>query len=210
MSRLLRPTAEPLSRRRAFVDYLRRLEPRRVVTRLAVGITIVVAMDVGLSWRATVSDLGVTERVATVQRDVPAGSIIGNTDVAIVAWPRGLVPSGALDRSPVGAIARADLVAGEILVEQRLFPRPDGVGVGERIVTVPVPIAPPPLTTGTPVELFGILGFDDGFTSGSTRLAVGVVLSVDEQSIAVAVSESAVPVVLEHIAFGVVDVVIRP
>lgn len=210
MHDLLRPTAGPLPHRRAIVARFRRLEPRRVLRRLVIGFAALAAIEVGVEWRSTIDALGTTVAVATVQRDVPAGTALGPADIALADWPSGLVPEGASRRLPIGATARSDLVAGEALVDQRLFPDPAGLDAGDRLVTVPITSTPGPLGAGTPVELYGIRPLGDGLTSGSTRLAIGIVVEVFDQSAAIAVAESAVPVVLDHLALGVVDIVVRP
>ncbi len=210
MTPFQRPQPGPLPRRRAVVDHLRRIEPRRVLSRLTIGIVLLTLLDVGLEWRATVAGLGTTTSVATVARDTPAGTEIGPEDVRIVQWPAALVPTGAVTTSPGGAVARADLVAGEVLVAHRLYPSAAGTGADDRLVTLPIPSAPPPVRAGSRVELYGIRVVGDAVATPATRLTVGVVIEITDAAIAVAVPETAVPIVLEHLAFGVVDVIAFP
>lgn len=210
MHEFSRPLAGPLPRRRAIVARFRRLEPRRVLLRLAIGLMVLAFIEVGLQWRSTIDALGTTVKVATVQRDVPAGSVLGRSDIALVDWPAGLVPIGAISHLPFGATARSDLAAGEALMEQRLFPDPTGLDVGDRLVSIPDSTVPPTLMAGTRVELYGIRSLGDGVTTASTRLTDGVVVETSDEIVAVAVARSAVPVVLDHLAHGVVDIVVRP
>ena len=164
----------------------------------------------GAGWKATIDGLGTTATVITVRRDVEAGSVLSADDVDTARWPIALIPDRAVQSNPVGLTVRADLVSGEVLVHSRLFPTPDGLDAGHRLVPLPLPLAPPPLSPGTSVELFGIRSLGDGLTTASTELTGGVVVHIDDQSIGIAIGEAAVPIVLEHVAFGVVDVIVVP
>jgi Flp pilus assembly protein CpaB len=210
MHRLVRPPAGPLPRRDAVVARFRRLEPRRVLLRLAIGLTAVAAIDVALEWRSTMNGLGTTVDVVIVQRDVAAGSVLGPADVELRSWPVGLLPDGASGHLRVGATARSDLFAGEVLVDDRLFPDPSGLEPGERLVSLPLSSGSAALEPGGRVELYGIQSLGDGITTSSARLATGIVVSMSDQYVAVAIAEAAVPIVLEHLALGVVDIVGRP
>lgn len=167
-------------------------------------------VDVGLEWRSTVDGLGTTTSVVSVRRDVAAGSSLGPDDVQVVEWPKALLPDGFVSTLPAGAVARSDLVAGEVLVGRRLFPTDSGLEAGERLVTLPVPTAPPPVHAGSLVELYGIRSLGDDHATQATRLTTGVVVELTDSSLAIAVPEAAVPIVLDHLAFGVVDVVAVP
>lgn len=210
MTRFQRPNVGPVPRRQAVADHLRRLEPRRVLARLLIGVGLVAMIDVGLEWRSTVDGLGTTIQVVSVRRDVPAGRALGPDDVHIVDWPFALAPDDFVSRLPPEAIARTDLVVGEVLVSSRLFPTGNGLRAGDRLVTVPMPAAPPPVHAGSRIELYGIRSLGGDVTTRASRLTVGIVVDVTDVAIAVAVPESAVPVVLDHLAFGVVDLVEVP
>jgi hypothetical protein len=189
---------------------VRHLDPRTTLRRLAVGTAFLVLVNLGLTWRATIDGLGQRRAVATMLRSVPAGSVIGEGDVAIREWPVDLIPDGSSIGLPIGEIAASHLFSGEVVIAERLFPTPDGLSPDERLVTVPQPIAPPPLQRGTRVELYGMMSIGDGFVSPATRLTSGVVFEVSERSVAVVVGNASVPSVIEHLAVGTIDVVVRP
>ena len=210
MHQFSRPPAGPLPRRQAIMARLRHLEPRRVLLRLVIGLMALAVVDVGLHWRSTIEALGTTVTVATVQREVPAGSVLGHDDIALVDWPAGLVPIGAARHLPIGATVRSDLATGEALIERRLFPDQDGLDIGDRLVTVPLSMAPARLTIGARVELYGIRTLGDTVTTGSARLTTGLVVETSEEFASIAVTEAAVPVLLDHMAHGVIDIVVRP
>jgi len=169
-----------------------------------------VLAQLGWQWRSTTVDLGQRESLVVMRRSVTAGEEVTAEDVQVVAWPIGLTPEGAAIALPTDAIAAADLTAGEVLIERRLFPSPDGIAAGELLVTIPQPLAPPPVTRGTRVELFGILPIGDGLTSPANFLASGTVIVMTETAISIAVRAAAVPTIIEHTALGTVEVVIRP
>ncbi len=210
MRRLQRPPVGPLPLRRAFAARLRRVDVRTSIRRVTVGVSLLLLLNIGLGWRSTIDGLGQRREIATMLRSVPAGSTITAADVAMSAWPLALVPGGSSEHLPIGDIASSNLVAGEAVITQRLFPGPDGIAAEERLVTVPQPLAPPPLRRGTAVELYGILAIGDGFLSPARRLTHGVVFDVSEQSVAIIIDNAAVPTVIEHLAFGTIDLVIRP
>ena len=210
MSRWQRPSAAPLSRRRAIVDRIRRTDPTRVAKRLLAVMGVAVLAQLGWQWRVTTTDLGQREHVVVMNNRVLAGATVTEQDVQIVAWPTGLTPAGAARSLPPGSVAADDLFEGEVLLTQRLFPTSGGLDADQRLVTISQPLAPPPLAQGTDVELFGVLPIGDGFTTPATRLAVGTVTNVTDTSISVAVAAQAVPTIIEHATLGTVEVVVRP
>lgn len=166
--------------------------------------------QLGWQWRATTLDLGQRQTVVVMERSVAVGATITAADVRLVAWPVGLAPNGAATTLPVDAVAATALVAGEVLVGQRLFPTAEGLESDQLLVTIPQPLAPPPVARGSKVELFGMMPIGDGLASPAVRLAYGTVIVVTESAISVAVTASAVPTIVEHTALGTVEVVIRP
>ena len=210
MPRLQRPTVEPLPLRQAFVARLRRLDGRTTLRRAVVGAAILLLVNLGLSWKTTIDGLGQRREVPTMLRGVPAGAVITADDVTMADWPIDLLPAGSTQRLPIGEIASSDLVAGEVVIAGRLFPTSEGLAPDDRLVTIPQPLASPPAARGTAVELYGILAVGDGFTTPATLLTSGVVFRVTETSLAVVIGGADVPIVIEHLAFGTIDVVIRP
>jgi len=192
------------------VDRVRRTDPRSATRHLLLAMLALLLTQLGWQWRSTTVDLGRRENLVVMQRFVAAGEVVTDEDVRSVAWPIGLTPDGAATELPPDATAAADLAAGEVLIGERLFPTSEGLNAGERLVTIPQPLAPPPVTRGSRVELFGILPIGDGLTSPAHRLAQGTVIVVTESAISIAVDASAAPIIIEHTALGTVDVVVLP
>lgn len=69
----------------------------------------------------------VTRRpVVVAVREISQGGVVELSNVAISAWPEGAVPIGAysvLD-SVVGRVARSAIFKGEVIMPNRLSPRP--------------------------------------------------------------------------------------
>lgn len=210
MSRWQRPPLTPVPWRQALTDRVRRTDPRTLAKRLLVAMLALLLAQLGWQWRATTVDLGQRQTLVVMQRAVVAGDPVTVDDIRLVPWPVGLAPDGATTVLPHNAVAAADLVAGEVLIGQRLFPTADGLQNGQLLVTIPQPLAAPPVSRGSLVELFGILPIGDGLTSPATRLASGTVIVVTESAISVAVNTSAVPTILEHTTLGTVEVVVHP
>src|SRR5438105_15718582 len=70
---------------------------------------------------AASAQYGSLVRVPVVARSVSVGSVVGGDDVTWRRVPRAFVPAHAAHR-PVGAVAVAPLVVGEVVVEDRLAP----------------------------------------------------------------------------------------
>ncbi len=210
MSRWQRPPLAPLPWRQVITDRVRRTDPRTLAKRLLVAMLAFLLAQLGWQWREATIELGERQTLVVMERAVPAGAAVTLADVRMAAWPIGLTPEGATTALPANAVAAVDLTAGEVLVGRRLFPAPNGLDVGQRLVTIPQPLAPPPVERGTRVELFGILPIGDGLTSPATRLASGTVMVVTESAISVAVVAAAVPTIVEHSTLGTVEVVVQP
>lgn len=210
MHRWQRPAVAPIPRRQALTDSFRRLDPRRVVRGVVSATAIVVFTHVGWQWRAATVELGARTDVVVMERSIAAGERITADDVRVVAWPVSLVPRGAIPSLPTEAVARDELILGEVLISDRLFPSENGLGPGQRLVTIPQPLAPSPVEIGAAVELFGLLPIGDGLTTPATRLAEGTVVSTTESTVSVAVAADQVPRLIEHVALGIVDIVVMP
>lgn len=210
MSRLQRPSLAPLPWRQAVTDRIRRTDPRVLAKRLLAAMLALLLAQLGWQWRATTMDLGQRQTLVVMEQAVASGQPVHAADVQLVPWPVGLAPQGAATALPPNAVAATDLVAGEVLIGDRLFPTADGIDAGELLVTIAQPLAAPPVERGSHVELYGILPIGDGLTSTATRLATGTVIVVTETAVSIAVTASAVPTIVEHSTLGTVDIVIRP
>ncbi len=180
---------------------------------LLVGVTRVV-----LAGRHVVSQLGPTRTVVIASADLPAGHLLGPSDVSTEHWPIGLIPDGAASNpgDAVGQVVRSPIAGDEPITSFRLGAGRHGLLPHERTVTLPLPLAPPPVEVGDAVELFAlaVAEFDDVdqpfVTPVAVRLTAARIAAVDERGITVIMSEAAVRVVLESLAAGAVEIVGRP
>lgn len=210
MSRWQRPSLTPVPWQQAAADRFRRTDPRRFARHVLIAMIALLLAQLGWQWRSTTVELGQRRSLLVVQRAISVGESMTPDDVRLVPWPIGLAPDGAATTLPIDAVAAADLVAGEVLIEQRLFPTPEGLSEGELLVTIPQPLAAPPVARGSRVDLFGILPIGESLTSPARRLATGTVIVVTESAVSVAVEDSAVPSIIEHITLGTIEIVIHP
>ena len=144
----------------------RRLAARPAVRRVAVA---ALALATGLVAASLVRagdearrSWGTTRPVAVAVRDLQPGDPVAADAVEVRDLPEAVVPAGALDEAPAGAIARQQVLAGEPLVEARLAPHgltgtAALVPPGHRAVAVPVgPTGAPPLTVGDLVDVLAV------------------------------------------------------
>lgn len=150
---------------------LRRVLYRPAVRRLAVTIIVVATMaTVAALLRATDaarSRWGDTRPIAVAERDLAPGEGLDASAVALRDLPEALVPDGALEDEPIGAIARYPITAGEPLVADRLAPMgvsgtaalvPDG----HRAVGLPASqLSLPPVQPGDLVDVLVLLPSSD-------------------------------------------------
>ncbi len=118
-----------------------------------------------------------TTTVLVAARDLPAGSALAGGDVVPAAWPRALVPPGALT-SADGAVLAGPLGRGEPLTRTRtagpglLTGQPAGAVAA--LVDLPAG-APPGLAPGTRVDVLArVLDPVTGAVTGASALAVDV------------------------------------
>lgn len=210
MTHWQRPTVSPISKRRAVGDRLRRTDPYIVAKRVLIASLAVLLAQLGWRWRSATIDLGRHEILVVMEQSVARGRPVTPADVRLASWPIGLTPEGALAELPLGAIAEVDLVAGEVLLAERLFPDGNGLHPGQRLVTIPPPLAGSPASAGSTVELFGLLPIGEGVTTPAVRLAEGTVVATKEGAIFVAVDAAVVPTIVEHLALGSIEIIISP
>jgi pilus assembly protein CpaB len=101
-------------------------------------------------WRALASARAesriATRSVLVATRDLPEGSALALTDVAVSQWPATTVPTGAFGQtdSVVGRVTRVSVFKGEPIVPGRLAPDGTGPGIevkitpGKRAMAVPI------------------------------------------------------------------------
>lgn len=217
--RLRPPTRHPFGRARPMrLGVALRRDPRRwwiVTAALALGTGTLVASTVSAADRARVA-WGTERRVLVARHDLEPGSSIDRDDVELRALPAALVPGSALSALPDEASARALVLAGEVLVVERLAPNglrgvPALLPAGTRAVAVPVdPGTTPPLTVGDRVDVIVTVPTDaagdgpPGFIVAADVLVVAVgdaaatlaVARDDAPRIAVALGQGAVTLAL--------------
>lgn len=150
--------------------------------------------------------------VVVVQRARAAGETLASGDVAVEDRPAAVVPDGALRELEPGAVLRADVVAGEVLVAERLA----GAGTsgpvarmppGTRAVAVPAePGMVPPVQPGDHVDVLAVTALDASGTGarGQVLVARALIVAVDERTVTVAVPERDAPRVASALAVGAV------
>lgn len=155
---------------------------------------------------------GATRRVVVVERARDAGDELRPGDLAVDERPAAMVPASALETLPDRAVLRAAVVAGEVLVAERIAPA--GLSdVAARLPTdhraVAIPTEPgyvPPLAVGDRVDVLVALpseaagGGPPGFVLAARVLVVGI----DEATVTVAVPRDAAPRVAVALGQGAV------
>lgn len=209
----MRPRTRPRgARRRIRPGLALRRSPRlwwALVLSLALGAGVLASAVVSAA-QSTRRAWGAERSVLVARHDLHAGDDIGPDDVALVARPVVVVPSTALEVLPPNAVLRADVIAGEVLVAERLAPSGlHGVAArlpaGTRAVAVPIdPGTTPPLAPGDRVDLLVALPREaagngpPGFVLASSALVV----AIDDAAATVAVPRDLAPRVVVALGEG--------
>lgn len=155
---------------------------------------------------------GASQQVLVAERDLAPGDELLARDVALVARPRSMVPATALSELPDGAVLRAHILQGEVVVGQRLAPAGlTGVAAmlpaGTRAVAIPTePGMAPPLRVGDHVDVLVALA-PESAGDGAPGFAVAtdaLVVAIDEAAITVAVSRDTAPRIVVALGQGAV------
>ncbi len=185
--------------------------PLRLVVAVVLAVVVALAVHRTTAQAAAVtSQLGRTTLVAVVQRPLAAGDQIAAGDVALVARPLALIPSGAVVEDPEGRTIRADVVPGEVLVSTRLAGRGRGgpaalIPSGWRAMAIPVLDAPIPVQPGATVDV--VASFDPTLVERDPSVVVAagaVVVDVAEEAVTVAVPRDELTDVAFALTNGVV------
>ena len=155
---------------------------------------------------------GTSEGVLIARHDLAPGDPIESSDVELAARPTALMPTSALRDLPEGAVVRATVLAGEVLVAERLAPTGlSGVAalvpVGMRAVAIPTePGTAPPVTVGDRVDILVALPPESagGGPPGFAVATGAVVVSVNDVAVTVAVPRDAAPRVAVALGQGAV------
>ncbi len=215
----MRPTP-PLSRRRGRrrrrpqIGLILRRDPRAwwaAMLAVAVGLggataTLVArAEHVRQGW-------GTTAEVLVARRDLAPGDQVQGDDVTVKARPVALIPTSALRSLPHGAVARAAMLAGEVIVAERIAPTGlRGVAAllpaGTRAMAIPTePGSAPPRTPGDHVEVLVALPPESagGGPPGFALVADALVVAITEGTVTIAVPRGSAPRIAVALGLGAV------
>jgi Flp pilus assembly protein CpaB len=208
------PVHRPLGASRPRIGLLLRRQPRLwwlvvLASAAATGLSVSHVLDTA---EATRRAWGATTPVLVARHDVPAGHTLSTPDVELVDFPAGLVPAGALDELPDGAVTRVDLAAGEPLLPRRLAghdlsPLAAALPPGTRAVAIPTePGTAPPLDRGDRVDVLVVVAAEvagDG-PPGFAIATDATVVDVDDDAVTVAVERDEAPRVAAALGVGAV------
>lgn len=191
---------------------LRRLDRRRL---LAISLAAVAALmtQTALSKASAVeASLGHRTPVVIAAAPLPAGTVVDADQVTVQMWPTGMVPEGTFRTFETNAtfVVSSNIAKGEPLTQTRVNAANLGLDPDEVAVTLPQPLARPPLQLGYLVQLVGVTGNAEQFLASATVLTTARIVSFDDDALTVAVKAEAMPRLIEHGAVGVVEVVITP
>jgi Flp pilus assembly protein CpaB len=200
MPTLVRPSMRPRRRLHQPVPYWLVVAVIAVVPALAVGRLATTADAERRRW-------GPGLPTVVVRVDVAAGEPIGADDVEIRSLPAAARPDDAMGTLPTGAVAAADLVAGEAVVGSRLAPAGTSpiaarLPSGTRGIAVPADDGLA-VRVGDRVDVLATLDATSG--QPTTTLARGAtVVDVGEKAVTVAVPVEQAERVAFALAAGVV------
>lgn len=200
MSTLARPSLRPRRRLRRPLPYWSLVAGAALLPALVVGRLTLDASAERTAW-------GPGEPTVVVLVDVAAGQSLGPDDVAVRLLPRIARPDDALVRVPDGAVAAADLAAGEAVVASRLAPSGTSPAAarlppGTRGMAIPDSDGLP-LRIGDTVDVLATVG--PGSNRPTVTVALGAkVVEVGEATVVVAVDLAQTERVAFALAAGVV------
>ncbi len=159
---------------------------------------------------ATASSLGSSESVVVATRDLPSGHLLETGDYTITTRPRSMLPSGVWQGDPDGMVLSKSVLANEVLIDSRMGAGAFGLISTELAVTIPPPLAPPPLEVGHQVLLVTVTAPNGAFVRPATTIATGRVLVVSSDAITLAVPAQVANSVITALAVGSIDLVLTP
>ncbi len=192
---------------------LNRLDRRRMVALCLASALVMVTLASVHRSRSVVGALGPTTPVAVAVHPLEPGHVITPDDLGWRQWPIGLAPPGFGDEGPIGSTVRWPVAADEPILASAVIADGGRIAGDERAVTVPLPLAPPPISPGDRVELLGVRpGFPlaDLPTLDTVELGSARVIAIDDVGITVAVSPEIVVDIVETVALGSVEFVLTP
>lgn len=188
----------------------RRLTLRRV---LAVVVAIAITAGVDRLRPAPESPLrasGPRIELAVAMRDLASGERIGEDAVRFVSVDAAVELAGG-GVQPIGRQLTQPVAVGEIILDRDVGATGrNGLQPGERAVAVARSTSPLPLESDDRVELIAVAASVDGFVRSEVLGPPVRVLSVDADSVVLAVPAALAPVVVERQAGGAIEVVLTP
>lgn len=193
-----KPARTPLPRRRPHPLLALRRHPRLwwvLAAAAALAAAVLTSAVVGQA-EAARRAWGDSVAVVVATRDLRPGEALGPDALEIVRRPRATVPGSALRALPEGRVAASSVVAGEVLVAERVA----GEGLrgaaallpaGTRAMAIPAdPSTTPPVEVGDRIDLVvALAGGAEGSAGppGFTLVADATVVAVADLAVTVAV-----------------------
>lgn len=158
------------------------------------------------------AEWGTRREIAVATRALDPGHTIGTGDVERRTLPVALLPDGAL-ADPVGRVVVAPVLPGEVVPDARVAPEGrQGPGAlvpdGWLAVAVPVDGALPPLASGDPVVVLGVL--DPMAMRGTVLAGEATVVAVTDSAVTVAVPAADATAVSAAVLAGPVTLALDP
>ena len=184
--------------------------PYWVASLTLAGITGLLVTGVVDAAQARAARFGDLRTVLVTTRAVEAGQVLTAEDVAERSVPAALLPDGVPTTEVAGRAALVPLLAGEVVVDERLAPtglRGAAALVPPGARAIAIPAAGAPVAIGDRVDL--IATFDDGSAEPAFAVAEGAtVVAVDDDAevVTVAVVAADAPRVAYALAAGVVTI----
>ncbi len=177
------------------------------------GLALAALVSLGvyqLSLNSTSGELGPLIQVSVATRDLPSGHQLRPEDLASRWWPRDVLPRGATITSPIGQTLVSPLAQNQVLLESGMAPGSLGLRADEVAVTLPIPLAPPPLEIGQSVLLISVQAFEGPFVRPAAPIATSRVVAIGDTSATVAVLADAANDIIGTLATGAIEMVILP
>ncbi len=198
------PIAHLLQRIRGGVDR------RRLLALGLAGLVALLTHRIVAEADATTSSLGSVQRIVVATRNLPSGHLLETGDYTFAERPRAMLPSDTWQGSPDGLVLTESILANEVLVTSRIGTGPFGLLSHELAVTIPPPLAPPPLEIGHQVLLVTVAAPNGAFVRPATTITTGRVLVVSPDAITLAVPAQVANSVINALAIGSIDLILTP
>lgn len=127
--------------------------------------------------------------VLVAVRDLAPGALVAAGDLAVAAWPKNLLPAGALrpGEEPVGRVLAGAVRAGEVLTDVRVVGPGLTAALDRGLRAVPVRLADPGVSAllrpGDRIDLYAVAGHESADIPDATSVVVAnaLVLAVPDR-----------------------------